>query len=93
MHKDVVCCCPRGVESLGWSPMCEVQGMHVPDKIITVQGHPEFDEELMLELLDARYDLGIEDDRIFEEAVSRAGKSHDGVLVAQIFIRFLKGEP
>ena len=89
MHKDIVASCPYGVEALGTSPQCEVQGMYVPNKLITLQGHPEFGGYIMLELLKARSDLGIlVDDETYESALQRAKNNHDGVLVAKVVLRF-----
>ena len=89
MHKEIVVSYPKGVEALGSSPSCDVQGMYVPGKVLTLQAHPEFSEDIMLELLGARADLGIHDDRIYEDALRRARYSHDGTLVAEVFLRFL----
>jgi hypothetical protein len=43
----------------------------------------------MRELLTARHELGILDDEIFSDAMSRVDKYQDGVVVAQAFLRFL----
>ena len=91
MHKDIVVSCPQGVEALGSSAACEVQGMYLPRRILTFQGHPEFGEDIMLELLDARSDLGIYDDRIYEDALRRARNHHDGVLIGEVCLEFLLG--
>ena len=90
MHRDIVYNRPPGVEALGSSPRCEVQDMYIPRKLITVEGHPEFNEEIMTELLTTRHAQGIFDDVTFEDAMARAGKSHDGVVVGRAFVNFLK---
>lgn len=92
MHRDIVYYYPEGVEQLGSSPRCQVQGMYIRDKVLTVQGHPEFNEEIVKELLETRHEQGIFDDKTFEEAMSRVGKQQDGVVVAKAFLRFLLGE-
>lgn len=92
MHKDIVYEYPEGVEELGSSGPCKVQGMYVKDRMITVQGHPEFTEDIVAELLEKRHDQGIFGDEIYEEAKARVGKPHDGVLVAQAFLNFLMEE-
>lgn len=89
MHKDLVYHYPQGVEELGSSGPCKVQGMYIPKKVITVQGHPEFTEEIVAELLEKRREQKIFGDEIYREAMARVGKPHDGVLVAQTFLRFL----
>ncbi len=89
MHKDLLYQYPEGVEELGSSGPCKVQGMYIPKKVITVQGHPEFTEEIVAELLKYRRGLGIFSGEIYEEAMTRVGKPQDGVVVAQAFLKFL----
>ena len=90
MHKDLVYYYPNGVEELGSSGACKVQGMYIPNRVITVQGHPEFTQEIVAELLENRHELGVFGDEIYKEAKSRLGIPHDGVLVAQAFLKFLR---
>lgn len=92
MHRDIVFTYPEGVESLGTSPACEVQGMYIRKRLISVQGHPEFTEEIVRELLGSRHDRGIFDDGQFRDAMDRVGNSHDGVRIASGFLRFLLEE-
>ena len=92
MHKDLVYHYPQGVEHLGSSGPCKVQGMYIPKRVITVQGHPEFTEEIVAEVLEKRRKQGIFGDDIYKEAMARVGKPHDGVLVAQTFLKFLMGD-
>jgi len=89
MHRDIVYNYPPGVEELALTDKCAVQGMYVPKRFITVQGHPEFNEEIVRELLVVRHESGIFSDEVFEDSMGRVGKSHDGVLVAMAFLRFL----
>ena len=89
MHKDIVYDYPEGVEELGSSDKCKVQGMYVSRKMITVQGHPEFDEEMVEELIRVRHSQQIFDDEMYEDCTARVGHSHDGVIVAQGFLRFM----
>lgn len=89
MHKDIVFAYPPEVESLGSSPACEVQGMLVRGRLITVQGHPEFTGDIVEELLEARHTQGILDDGTFEDAMGRVRREHDGVIVAGAFLKFL----
>ena len=89
MHRDIVYDYPLGVEQLGSSSVCEVQGMYKAKKLITVQGHPEFTEEIVRELLVTRHEQGIFSDEIFADTERRVADKHDGVLVAQAFLRML----
>jgi GMP synthase-like glutamine amidotransferase len=92
MHRDIVFTYPKGVESLAHSSVCAVQGMYVPRKLITVQGHPEFNEEIMEEILDTRHKTGIFDDEAYETHMKKVALDHDGVTVGHAFLRFLLDE-
>jgi len=92
MHRDIVFPFPydkEKIELLGSSKRCEVQAMYQRGRLITVQGHPEFNQTIMNEILEARHANGVFDDSMFEEGMSRVAKQHDGVVVAQAFLKFL----
>ena len=89
MHRDIAFSYPKGVELLGSSPVCSVQGMYEPSRFLTVQGHPEFNQEIMEEILNTRHATGIFNDEAFEKFMKQAPLKHDGVLVAQAFLKFL----
>ena len=90
MHRDVVQYYPEGVEELGYSPACKVQGMYVPRKLLTVQGHPEFNQEIMEEILSTRHKTGIFNDEAYEKHMKKVALQHDGLIVSQAFWRFLR---
>lgn len=89
MHRDIVTSRPEDAVNLGVSDRCQIQGMYIPGRLITVQGHPEFTEEIVRELLENRHRQGIFDDETYEDGMRRVGRPHDGVVVAQAFLRFL----
>lgn len=89
MHRDIVYEYPEGVEQLGFSPVCSVQGMYKQGHLITVQGHPEFDEKITTEILKSRHAQGIFNDEDFELHMKKVAKPHDGVLVGRVFVEFL----
>lgn len=89
MHRDIVYTYPEGVEELAYTEKCAVQGMYAEKRLITVQGHPEFNEEIMKEILATRHKLGIFDLEAYNEACGRADKYHDGIAVGKAFLRFL----
>ena len=92
MHKDIVFECPSGVQPLGSTDRCRVQGMFIPERVISVQGHPEFTEEILTEILEVRHEQGVFGDEIYEEAMARVGKKHDGLMVGKRFVQFLLGD-
>ncbi|RDL30720.1 uncharacterized protein BP5553_10065 [Venustampulla echinocandica] len=89
MHRDVVGEYPEGVEKLAYTDTCPVQGMYVKNRFITVQGHPEFTEEIVRELLAVRHESGIFDGATFGEGMGRVADGQDGVVVARAFLKFL----
>lgn len=92
MHRDIVYSYPPGVTPLASSPRCAVQGMYVPRRLITVQGHPEFTDEIVEEILDSRYKNGVFTEDEYKEAMSRVKNHHDGVAVGVAFLKFLLDE-
>ena len=89
MHQDIVYRYPPTVEHLGNSPRCEVQGMYEKGRLITVQGHPEFNEEIMRELLESRHAQGVFGDDVYQDGMDRVANHHDGVAVSRAFVKFL----
>lgn len=89
MHHDIVFSTPPDVFTLGSSPRCAVQGMYLPQRLLTIQGHPEFDATIMNELLIMRHASGIFHEETFADGMRRAGDACDGVEVAAAMVTFL----
>jgi len=89
MHRDCVFEYPEGVDELGSSPVCKVQGMYSPNRLMTVQGHPEFNQEIMTEIINTRHATGVFDDKAYKTHAGKAGLPHDGLVVSQAFLKFL----
>ena len=77
MHRDIVYDCPKGVELIGHSPRCEVQGMYAKNRLITIQGHPEFTKEIVSSIIDARESILGPD--VVADGRARAGREHEGL--------------
>ncbi|QPC78347.1 hypothetical protein HYE68_009099 [Fusarium pseudograminearum] len=88
MHRDIVDAFPKNSIPLGSNEICEVQGFYSPGKYITVQGHPEFNEEIISEILFNRHTVGIFTDEVYNDAMKRAPLPHDGVAIAKAFLKF-----
>ncbi|KAK4237794.1 glutamine amidotransferase class-I [Achaetomium macrosporum] len=88
-HHDAVLAYPPSVIPLARTELCPTQGMYVPRRLITVQGHPEFSQFMMTEMLRVRHAAGIIPDGPFEDAMRRATDKHDGVAIGRAFLRFL----
>lgn len=81
---------PPAIIPLAHTQYCPTQAMYIPRRLITVQGHPEFSQFMMTEMLRARHQAGIIPDGPFEDAMKRATGQHDGISIAQAFLRFLR---
>ncbi|KAI8942488.1 hypothetical protein NX059_000554 [Plenodomus lindquistii] len=92
MHRDIVFNYPPSVTPLGGSPRCLTQGMYEQRRLISVQGHPEFNEGIVTHLVKMRNEQGIFEDEQARDALERVGKKHDGVIIAEAFLRFLLEE-
>lgn len=92
MHRDALRSYPDGVTKLGDTPLCETQGMYERGRLLTVQGHPEFNEEIMVQLLEARRRGGVFGEDVFKSGMERSGGAQDGAAVGRAFIRFLLDE-
>ncbi|RGP77480.1 hypothetical protein FLONG3_4399 [Fusarium longipes] len=89
MHRDAVLEVPEGLVNLGSSSKCEIQGLYKPGRIISFQAHPEFDDFIMGEIMQARYAQKVFSKEMYEEGITRARAEHDGVLVSAKIWEFL----
>lgn len=89
MHRDAVLQLPDGVQNLGTSPVCSIQGLYAPGRILSLQAHPEFNGAIMSEILTLRRSQNVFDREMFENAMSRADAHHDGAIVGEAVWKFL----
>jgi GMP synthase (glutamine-hydrolysing) len=89
MHRDIVFDVPAGCTNLATSPICGVQGLYMPQRVLSVQGHPEFHKGIMSPLLELRHASGLFNDELYKDALSRAGNYHDGRLIAKAMVKFI----
>lgn len=89
MHKDEVYEAPPGVEVIGHTELCAIHGMYKEKKLLTLQGHPEYNGTIVSEVLQARKDAGIFSQEMYDEARSRVYDTHDGIVVGAEILRFL----
>ena len=90
MHRDIVETFPADAIPLGSNQNCAVQAMYCPGKYITVQGHPEFTQDIITEILERRHGAGIFPDDVYDSGIKRASLEHDGVTVGKAFINFMR---
>lgn len=90
MHQDEVYAIPPGVELLASTVKCTNQAMYQKGNFISVQGHPEFTQEMTKRSLEARRGVLSKDE--FEDATRRLKDYEDGKVIMETFLRFLLGE-
>ncbi|ATY65356.1 GMP synthase [Cordyceps militaris] len=88
-HRDAVTVLPPGVDSIGGSAGCRVHGMFRAGRILSFQGHPEFDAETMALILKGRYAVGVFSQAMYDDAMSRVGRPHCGKMLATKVCGFL----
>ncbi|KAL7918582.1 class I glutamine amidotransferase-like protein [Trichoderma austrokoningii] len=91
MHRDAVPWYPPSVEKLGHTDICDVQGIYVKNRVISLQGHPEYNGKIACELLDRRRGTVL-DETTYQDGRSRSFNPHDGVVVGAGFVKFLLDE-
>ncbi|KAH9881914.1 hypothetical protein J1614_001085 [Plenodomus biglobosus] len=92
MHRDALPTYPPTVTPLAHSPRCSTQAMYTPNRLLSVQGHPEFNEEIVKYLVEMRHAQGLFGDEEAGDALERVGRAHDGGVVGRAFLRFLLEE-
>lgn len=66
--------------------------MYQRGNFISFQGHPEFNEEVIREILVKKKADGLFGQELYEESIKRASLEHDGWLVGRLFSRFILEE-
>ncbi|KAL1888524.1 hypothetical protein Sste5346_009480 [Sporothrix stenoceras] len=91
MHRDIVVEYPEGAVPLASTDICSVQGMLLPGRAVTVQGHPEFTGPIVREILEARHKIGVLNDEIYQNGIDVVDDKHDGEAIARAFLKFAQG--
>jgi len=88
MHKDQVTSAPKGAHIWGSSEHTEVQGLVIPGRLFTTQGHLGYNEKTVRENIDHRKEKGMVDEDVAHEAHRKAHMKHDGERVGAAILRF-----
>jgi GMP synthase-like glutamine amidotransferase len=75
----------------GKSEDCPIQGLYIPERVFTSQGHLGYDEEMVRKNIEHRRKKGMVEDEHAEDARKRAELDHDGEVVAGAVLRFFVG--
>ncbi|KAF2874715.1 class I glutamine amidotransferase-like protein [Massariosphaeria phaeospora] len=103
MHADCVAFPPSSettcrldtdtkVHVWGTSDHTSVQGVYIPRRLFTTQGHMEFDEKMVRRQLELRVKSGALEEGRADEATEKADWMHDGLVFAKAVLRFFHGD-
>ncbi|KAH7176893.1 class I glutamine amidotransferase-like protein [Dactylonectria macrodidyma] len=82
---------PNGVHLIGSTSQCQNQGIYQPGRILTLQGHPEFDQFITTECLKlVGHRVGWEEE-FLDAAIASATVSDDAAIAANIIVAFFLG--
>lgn len=71
--------------NIGKSSLCETQGLYKPGRVLTFQGHPEFDEFITQTTVTNLKEAFKKD---FKKHFDQAGQSDDALLYGEVLINF-----
>ena len=89
-HKDQVTRMPDGAKLIATSDFCPVGGFVIGDRVLTLQGHPEFEKSYSRDLMVMRRDVIGEE--VFELGVASLDRETDDDMVGHWIINFLMAE-
>ncbi|KAI8280526.1 hypothetical protein K4K60_004805 [Colletotrichum sp. SAR11_57] len=97
LHQDVVQLdgpLPPNWVQMGTSPLCEVQGFLVPGRVLTYQGHPEFDTFInKWSTLAVQQSGMIPDDEKMKEYLRLVDQEDTRLLAGEMAIQFFLSQP
>lgn len=92
MHRDIVFDEPKaleGVEITAKNEVCEIQGLYKKGYLWSLQGHPEFDKFIEQHLIINRHKVGLFNDELVADGLSRLETPQDGNTIAKSMVRFI----
>ncbi|CDF91922.1 ZYBA0S16-00122g1_1 [Zygosaccharomyces bailii CLIB 213] len=92
VHGDVVYEVPEGFTNLGFTEKCSVQGLYKKNRVLTVQGHPEFSTDVDLLIMHHNMEAGLVSFEKYTEIEERSRRSkNQGPLVAKGLWKLFNG--
>lgn len=93
MHGDQVVELPDTAEIIASSEFCEFAGLYYPEGVLTYQGHPEFDNEFIRDLIEYKWGNGQNwvAQSVKDEAIASAedGKPSARLPIAKFMLNFM----
>ncbi|KAL7947721.1 class I glutamine amidotransferase-like protein [Trichoderma barbatum] len=89
MHRDAVLSVPSGATNLGSSTKCPIQILYKPGRVLSFQGHPEFDGPINSEIIVVDHEQSNAfSEEAFQDAIERINRPHDGVHLSSRMMEF-----
>jgi hypothetical protein len=66
--------------------------MFLPRRVLSLQGHPEFNEDIVREILEKKRRTGGIEAAEYRDGLDRVSRRHDGLLVGGVLLKFLLGD-
>ncbi|KAK8115859.1 hypothetical protein PG984_012361, partial [Apiospora sp. TS-2023a] len=92
LHSDEVVAgdsLPPTWSSIGSSTLCEIQGLYQPGRVLTYQGHPEFDRIIMNDFVRRLVKAGAIDAAVSETYLAFVERDDTRILAAEVLLKFL----
>ncbi|KAK6840458.1 hypothetical protein PG995_016212 [Apiospora arundinis] len=92
LHSDEVVAggsLPPTWSSIGSSTLCQIQGLYQPGRVLTYQGHPEFDRVIMNDFVRRLVKAGAIDAAAGETYLTFVERDDTRVLAAEVLLKFL----
>ena len=93
MHGDQVVELPPTAEIIAASDFCEFAGLYYPEGVLTYQGHPEFDNQFIRDLIEDKWERGQDwvDTNVKDQAMdsSAEGVSSNRLPIAKFMLNFM----
>ncbi|KAK8022929.1 hypothetical protein PG991_006810 [Apiospora marii] len=92
LHSDEVVAgdsLPPTWSSIGSSALCEIQGLYQPGRVLTYQGHPEFDRIIMNDFVRRLVKAGAIDAAVSETYLAFVERDDTRILAAEVLLKFL----
>ncbi|MCJ8325040.1 MAG: type 1 glutamine amidotransferase [Rhizobiales bacterium] len=90
-HADQVVKLPDSAEIIASSEFCEIAGLYYPEGILTFQGHPEFDNQFIKELIEFKWSnsQGWITKTKIDDALSVNNLATDRLPIAKFMLNFM----
>lgn len=93
VHQDIVSSIPSEYKIIGSTPKTAIQGFYKKNTVLTFQGHPEFNKEIVRDIsVNIRKKDHITQEVLQSSLDKLQTKEHDGLELAKVILKFIHDE-